>query len=86
MKMIAPVGIRVGGKKIEIICMSDVPGSVLLCFTIPSSLIFVYMRSKMRSVRLKLVRVLLHSVNYKHKLIPALGKKNIYFNYEIYFK
>ena len=42
MKMISPVGPKVGGKKIEIICMSDVPGIVLLCFTIPSSLIFVY--------------------------------------------
>ena len=91
MKRIAPVGPRVGGKKMEIICMSDVPGPGFfqaLCyfasrFHLPSHLC---VRSKMRSVRLKLLRVLLQSVNYKHKLIPALGKKNIYFNYVIYFK
>ena len=86
MKRITPVGPGVGGKKIEIICMSDVPGPGFfqaLCyfasrFHLP---LYLCMRSKMRSVRLKLVRVLLQSVNYRHKLNPALGKKNIHFNY-----
>ena len=79
MKRIAPVGPRVEGKKIEIICMSDVRGPGFfqaLCyfasrFHLP---LYLCMRSKMRSVRVKLLRGLLQSVNYKHKLIPALVK------------
>ena len=78
MKMIAPVGPRVETRNyLYVLCPWLCARKFLaLCyfasgFHLP---LYLCMRSKMRSVRLKLLRVLLQSVNYKHKLIPALVK------------